>query len=439
MKILILYASHPFKAAGIIAYDLLQGLSSIEGNDVKLLVSTWVKNKDSRIMPIETTIEAYFNAIIRRIKRIKKKALKAFIKGYKTKEEKLRGGINSDYRFEYDMSKTFYSTGKILKRVGFKPDIILVLSMPEFISFQNLQEIQIFTGSKLFLFLIDMAQLTGGCHYAWDCVGYTKECGSCPALYSNNQNDQTRVNYMFKKMYIEATNIIPIAATEWQFVQLSKSSLFKDTRRFKVLLSVNENQYCPSDKIKARQDLGLPYDKKIIFFGAVSVDEKRKGISELIEALNILVQKVKDPSMIHLAIAGNNSANLKDILPFSYTLLGYLDHNNLPKAFQAADVFVSPSIEDSGPMMVNQSIMCGTPVASFEMGVALDLVHTGETGYRAKLQDSNDMANGIKYILELEDREYKKMSSKCRETGLSLCSLKKKVRELMEIFNNQLQ
>ena len=121
-----------------------------------------------------------------------------------------------------------------------------------------------------------------------------------------------------------------------------------------------------------------------------------------------------------MLIAGHGVDGFTNEIPFDYTYVGYLsvDHD-LPEAFRAADVFVCPSIEDSGPMMINQSIMSGTPVAAFEMGVALDLVHTGETGYRAKLRDSSDLARGIHEILSLPERDFEKMRMNCRDYGLS--------------------
>jgi len=435
MKILILYASDPYKAAGILAYDIMQGLSDSGSNDVKLLVSTRVNGKDNRIISVENLLEAYYNAFIRRFKRYTNKIFKTCLKGYKTKEEKQRSAINNDYCFENNMSKTYYSTRKILNRVGFNPDVVLVLSMPGFVSYQNLFEIQNITAAKLFLYFFDMAPLTGGCHYAWDCMGYTKECGSCPALYSNNPNDQTRFNFNYKKEIIEKTDIIPIVATEWQLRQLNKSSLFKNNRKFKVMLPINENIFISADKQKIRCDLGLPNDKKIIFFGAVTIHEKRKGVKYLIEALNILYNNIDNPSEIHIIIAGNKSADFKNIFPFSYSFLGYFNHQNLPKAFQAADVFVCPSIEDSGPMMINQSVMCGTPVVSFEMGVALDLVISGETGYRAKLEDAEDLALGIKSVLELNENELLKMQKNCIELGHKLSSSKTQVEKFIECFN----
>jgi glycosyltransferase involved in cell wall biosynthesis len=72
-------------------------------------------------------------------------------------------------------------------------------------------------------------------------------------------------------------------------------------------------------------------------------------------------------------------------------------------------------------MMINESIMCGTPVVAFEMGVAPDLVHTGQTGYRAKLKDNEDLAKGIAQILGLSKDAYDAMSNNCRELGLRSC------------------
>jgi glycosyltransferase involved in cell wall biosynthesis len=436
MKILILTSSPIYNAAGIVALDLYNGLRGIEGNEVKMIVRPWKNYSDKNIIPIESYLDICFQKLLNAIHSILNKFKKINF-GYK-KKFKSEVITNPDYYIQdYDQTIIYFKTKKILKRAGFKPDIVIALFMTDFISFKNLYEINKLTDASIFLYLMDMAPFTGGCHYAWDCVGYTKVCGNCPALYSNNQYDQTYINYMFKKKYIENTKIYPITGSEWQYIQLSKSSLFKDKRKFKVLLSINENQYCPSDKDKARQELGLPDGKKIIFFGAVSISEKRKGFRELIETLNILSQRVEDPSKIHLAIAGNKIDGLKGMLPFSYTMLGYLGHNIFPMVFKAADIFVCPSIEDSGPMMINQSIMSGTPVVAFEMGVALDLVQTGQTGYRAKLGDTEDMANGIKKVLLCSNEEYSILSKNCRNLGIEKTSKRSFSNSIMRLISNQ--
>ena len=59
-----------------------------------------------------------------------------------------------------------------------------------------------------------------------------------------------------------------------------------------------------------------------------------------------------------------------------------------------SDVFLSPSIQDAGPMMLNQALMCGTPAVAFNIGVAYDIIND-KTGYLAKYRDSEDFCKGI--------------------------------------------
>ena len=86
------------------------------------------------------------------------------------------------------------------------------------------------------------------------------------------------------------------------------------------------------------------------------------------------------------------------------------DYRLLALLYQATDVFVNSSIEDSGPMMVSEALACGTPVVGFDMGVVNNMVITGYNGYKAKLKDSGDLSQGIKEILELSKDEYKQYS-----------------------------
>ena len=110
-------------------------------------------------------------------------------------------------------------------------------------------------------------------------------------------------------------------------------------------------------------------------------------------------------------------------IKFNHRHIGYLDGDcELAEAYQMATMFVSSSIEDSGPLMINESIMCGTPVVSFDMGVAKDLVINGETGYIAELRNIKDLANGIIKVINLENQKFIKMKKKCREIGLKKSS-----------------
>lgn len=178
-----------------------------------------------------------------------------------------------------------------------------------------------------------------------------------------------------------------------------------------MLEIVNEDIFVPvTDKKVARDYFGLSnVDKKIIFIGATFLDEERKGMKELLLSLKYLKSK-----NIFFIIAGTK---LKGSFPFEYKYVGYLNQKDLVKAYQAADLFICPSLEDSGPLMINQSIMCGTPVVSFDMGSAQDILQTGQTGYKANFNDISDLAYGVDYILSLNKIEYEVMSNTCRKTA----------------------
>src|SRR5664280_352707 len=140
--------------------------------------------------------------------------------------------------------------------------------------------------------MYDMAPFTGGCHYAWDCKGYQNSCGECPGLYSSDPLDISHENLVYKKTYLDQVNIHVLAGTEWQYWQAKTSALFRDKPIHKMLLSVDPNIFKPADKIKLKQEMKISAEKKIIFFGAVGLTSKRKGMDYMIESLNILKELI---------------------------------------------------------------------------------------------------------------------------------------------------
>jgi glycosyltransferase involved in cell wall biosynthesis len=435
MNILILTTSHPEKYSGIVAYDLYKGLKNINGNNVKILTKTWDRYKDDNIISIDSGITEYKRRISHLIRRIIKKLLYVLF-SYTLREPNAK--INPDFGLQdADQTITFFKSTKLLQKTGLNPDAIIVLFMPHFVSFKNLYELNQITKAPIFVYFMDMAPMTGGCHYAWDCKGYMKNCGTCPALRSSIELDQSRINWEYKKYFVDKTDIRPVAASEWQYRQLLNSSLYAGKSKNKILLGINGNLFKPENKAEARLTLNLPRQKKIIFFAASYLDRNRnKGIKELIMALNIVKNNIHNKSDIHIAFAGHGGNTFAKDLPFDRTDLGYLNHHQMIIAFQAADFFVCSSIEDSGPMVINQSIMCGTPVVAFEMGVALDLVITGKTGYRARLKDSSDLATGIKYLLELDEKNHLKMRENCRSLAREISSTYSQINQFMNIMEN---
>ncbi len=134
-----------------------------------------------------------------------------------------------------------------------------------------------------------------------------------------------------------------------------------DTCRFKPNLSRQE----------ARSQLQWPQDRKILFTPRRLVH--RMGIDILLNAIAKIQSKIPD---VWLAIAGKGI--LRDSLEKQATelglnnhvqFLGFLPDEQLPIAYQAADLTVVPSqsLEGFG-LIVLESFACGTPVLSTPIG-----------------------------------------------------------------------
>lgn len=345
----------------------------------------------------------------------------------------------ADIHYFPEWNTRLTSINKIKNQLDFKPDIIITYWTKYSFNQKIIYKLSKFYEAPIVSVLYDMAHLTGGCHYSFGCENYKDRCGYCPALNSNTEIDLSRITWNFKKKYIDRTHISLLAGSEDSLNEASQSGLYKNKKIYKMLGSVDENIFKPGEKYIIRNKLGIDNYKKIIFFGAANIKEPRKGFNYLVEALDILKEKYLNQTCsvddICLLIAGRKIDNLN--LPFNHKFLGYLDtQDKLADAFRCADVFACPSVEDSGPMMVNISIMSGTPVVTFDIGVSKDLVFNNETGYRAETRNVEDFAKGLNSILSLDNIEWNCFSKNCRDLGIELCSTETQYNRLLFILED---
>ena len=175
-----------------------------------------------------------------------------------------------------------------------------------------------------------------------------------------------------------------------------------------VGLSPNPYDFPKED---GRRKWNISEDRKVIFCGATYISSERKGFHYLFRSLEILESMI-DVSKVTVLVAGTDSDKIAVPEGYDVKRVGILSYENLFRAYCCSDLFVCPSLEDSGPMMINYSVMASIPVVCFRMGISLDIVRHKENGYIAKWGDCEDFAQGIKYCLESGlDREVLKSVS----------------------------
>lgn len=263
--------------------------------------------------------------------------------------------------------------------------------------------------------LHDCWSFTGGCHYPYECQKYMNNCGCCPQLGSKFDNDLSRWVYnrkagIYKKLSGKITLVV---LSKWLAECVVKSSLQGNFNIEIIPNCINTDVFKPVDKEFARNVLNLPKDRKIILFGAMSaMSDERKGFQFLMPALNTLAKSMQN---IELMIFGASKPEKEFLFPFPAHYFGRLyDDISLVLLYAAADLVIVPSMQDNLPNVVMEALSCATPVVAFNTGGITDMVEHMKNGYLAEPYKVEDLANGIKWILE-EDSRYKLLSSSARE------------------------
>ena len=73
--------------------------------------------------------------------------------------------------------------------------------------------------------------------------------------------------------------------------------------------------------------------------------------------------------------------------------------------YNAVDLFVIPSMEDNLPNTIMEAMACGTPCVGFDVGGIPEMIDHRQNGYVAEYKNADDLANGIRWILEEADPE----------------------------------
>jgi glycosyltransferase involved in cell wall biosynthesis len=260
--------------------------------------------------------------------------------------------------------------------------------------------------------LMDLGPITGGCHYPHGCMRYEAECGSCPCINSTRENDWSRNNLLCKRRALESIHLKVVAPNSWVRDRADASALFRNVPKVVIPLPIDLSTFAPGSRVEARRRLGIPdAARHVIFCAAQRMTEDRKGLRFAIEALRRLDGIVADrgsssPNDIFVLSAGATDVFSDHPIPFKHIHVGMLNTDeSLADAYRAADVFLCPSVEDAGPMMINESLACGTPVAAFATGGALDYVIDGRTGFVAPLRDSEGLANALLALLQAAANE----------------------------------
>lgn len=155
-----------------------------------------------------------------------------------------------------------------------------------------------------------------------------------------------------------------------------------------------------ADRLAARASLGLPFDKTLLLL--VGNDFVKKGLGTLLDAMVLLRGDV------HLVVVGRSERSQE--LESKAEALGLAarvhfkgSQSDMRMAYQAADILVHPTLEDSYGMVVLEAMAHGLPVVVSDSpysGIAGDLRHESDALLLRDPKDANALAAQIQTLLD---------------------------------------
>ena len=260
-----------------------------------------------------------------------------------------------------------------------KWDLVLIHWSGAFVRPETIQEIAGALGARVALWQVDMAHATGGCHSNLGCEKYRTGCGACPLIASSDPQDVSSIQAARRARLWKELDAVVLAPSAWSARQAKESAILRDLelRTFPIPLDLAALRPT-ADAAAARRELGLPVEGRIALVRALDPALTYKGFGLFLEALRQLdAQGVA----LHVAVIGDRGFIPADFRYVGVTELGpQRGDAALARAYQAADFFVSPSTNETGPMMAGEAMACGRPLIAYPIGIAPDLIEQGRNG-----------------------------------------------------------
>lgn len=285
----------------------------------------------------------------------------------------------------------------------------------------------------------DLWPATGICHVTLGCKAYLEGCHHCKYLpHHHDKKDVATRIFNRKKALYHGSNILFVACSKWLAAQARQSGLLYGMNVACIPNPIDTHIYNRMYKHEARKRCGLPTDKRVILFVSQRVTLQRKGIAYFSEAIGKLT--AQHPSMREdtvVAILGGHAEEMASLLPLNSYPLGYVsDERQIVEVYNAADVFVIPSLDENLPNTIMESMACGVPCVGFHVGGIPEMIEHQRNGYVAQYRDADDLAKGIWWVLA--EADYAALSDAAVEKVRRDYSQQSVASRYIEVYNQAL-
>lgn len=271
--------------------------------------------------------------------------------------------------------------------------------------------------------LHDCWSFTGHCsHFNYiGCEKWKNGCHNCEQLREYPVSlvfDRSRGAYKAKKnAFLGVNDLTIVTPSDWLGEMVSQSFL-KNYPHMTLNNGIDLSLFKPC-KSDIKEKLGV-VNKKVILAVSAHFGE-RKGYEYYLELAKRLP---KEYAMIMVGVTNEQKKTLpENVIGITRTE----NQEELVKIYAAADVMVNLTLEDTFPTVNIESLACGTPVVTWQVGGSPEIV-SEECGVVTKALDIDAIYEAI---LRVANENH---TDKCKKRAEDKYSKRKMIEEYMELY-----
>ena len=202
-----------------------------------------------------------------------------------------------------------------------------------------------------------------------------------------------------------------------------KSTLFKNYSHYYLPLGLDSKIFKPIHKLKKK-------NTTIFLFGSSDLEAKRKGLVYFLQSL----KNIKSNNKLKIIFINSNKKYFHDLKIETEYLKFINDFRQLNNVLNQSHFCVIPSIDETGPSMLNMSMMASTPCITFNIGDALKYVENNVSGFKCKNKDIKNLSKNLELAINMSQFEFDKMKKNCRKIALKYFTDKFQILKIKQIF-----
>ena len=327
-------------------------------------------------------------------------------------------------------------TIKLIKYMkDYKPDIVHLRNLHS--NYINIPMLLKYLGKNdiaTVITLHDCFLYTGKCTYYFQekCEKWQTGCGNCPRKGKDNKSwffDFSLKMWNDKKKNFENIKRLAVVGVSDWTAEHAKKSILKSAKEIKRIYNwIDLDLFKPHEASELKEKLNL--DDNFIILCIAQKWSNAKGVN-VIKSLGEIM-----PENWRIVMIGELSEEIK--LNEKVICMGTVsDTSILSDYYSMADVFVTPSVQETFGKTMAEALSCGTPVIAFRSLAAPEII--GEDDKCGYLVNENNPQLYLEKLKKIEENGKKEFAVNCRERSERYFDIEKNVEEYVKLYERLLK